>query len=191
MAGWEPATKEQQNYLAVLQEKARVTRHIQETGALTRNQISAEIDKIRVELGEIEPGTEEDDDNIIQFPGERELKEVQKDKEMQPWEIANQLERNIFEQMARVCYENDDLYAKHPFREPMDLHSNGTFITVWKKYPNIHRREAVWDLPIAYGWRWICRHPIHKYPVHGGSALGFTQTLENAIHHRWKRHRGK
>jgi hypothetical protein len=109
-------------------------------------------------------------------------------KKPEIWEIENAREQALFSTLERVNY-TESWSRNQMFREPMDLHPEGNWITVWKRYPNLHKDRRYPGTTINYGWRWICRHPDHKHPVHGGSAYGFQATIIAATCHFWKKHR--
>lgn len=196
MAGWEPATDEQKEYLAALQEEIRVTKELEDNGHLNRKQISKQIDMALIALGRkpqtiAEAAGLEEDDNVIPF--ERPKPDaVVVAAEPEPWQIADAAEREVFSNLERLNYA-ESWNRNAMFREPMDLRVKDdgdiNWIAIWKKFPNRTVRHYKFDRTVEYGWRWVCRHPDHKHPVHGGSNFGFSETIVAASMHYWKKHR--
>lgn len=62
-------------------------------------------------------------------------------------------------------------------------------LVVWKERPNTMGWS--WDREVSYGWRWICRHEKHRWPVRGGSDKGWAATRERAAAHWEKHHAGE
>jgi hypothetical protein len=182
MAGWEPATKEQKEYLQALREKAATTRQLKETGGLNRNEISKEINKLRVELGEIPPMDEEEEADVIDFTKHvRYSRHSQQDDD----ELFNKKQMRIFRNLLRVeetnAYSARVQYVREPpnFCEPEEA-----LPIVFQKYAHTMN----WG-KYRTGWVWTCRNSIHRFPVWGGSYDGWSATILGAERHAIRYHK--
>jgi hypothetical protein len=190
MAGYEEVTPAQLDYIIGLANRVRTERELKEKGNLNRNQASEVISALKMALGEetnVVPITRAQGQSALLGRGTEEgfvfETEDERPPEKPPWQIEqeeyNRRQWQVFISLERV--KRGELGSHFAQRDPMEY--NGRPI-VYQRWPHTRRVGAYHDRET--GWAWVCMHPQHQRPVHGGSSYGWYTTLLYAELHSIK-----